>query len=607
MKIQAELRQNVFQVHEPCDVEVQVLCDEDLSPGAVVEIQFPQTWTLVNGPSFTRALQADSPSAPHYVRLHGGTDTEWTHEILPRTQHFPKGQSRHGRVVRITLKNGVVPAEVPLTFHYANTMAPFVAETEELWLRVCGQAPIEAPTLHILPGEERARRVIAPSCARPGEPFSVLIVSLDHFENASSTTYRDEVLTSADGRIMARDIHFTGNIRVPVTLPSEGVFRLRFRDTLSNAIRVSETPCGPYWGDIHIHTKLSHDAQGTDPYGYARNVSGLDFGGVADHVQSLGEVGYEQVLRWAREADRPGEFVTLLADERNPTKLTGHHNMYFRDEETFLAHRYTTGKAPALPEDSGDLDPEKIMLIPHHTGIHFSDISNASRRGGVDWDAYEDKLGMRPALEIYSHHGQSESYAPQHILAYEFNRLRNPERRGNSSAPGPHYAQDWWKRGLRLGAIGSSDEHSGQGGRRRGGIAGVFATELTRENIFDSIRERRCYATTGERILVEFSVGDTAMGQSGSAEPGDTVSIRLAIWGTDLLARAEILRYRFGVDDDFLPLVAQLPNRDAQGLDAEIEIEDTIEGPCMYYARIVQEPLTWPAMAWTSPIWIDTP
>jgi len=25
----------------------------------------------------------------------------------------------------------------------------------------------------------------------------------------------------------------------------------------------------------------------------------------------------------------------------------------------------------------------------------------------------------------------------------------------------------------------------------------------------------------------------------------------------------------------------------------------------MYYARVTQEPLDWPAMAWSSPIWID--
>ncbi|MHC4718382.1 MAG: hypothetical protein ACYS5V_15525 [Planctomycetota bacterium] len=27
----------------------------------------------------------------------------------------------------------------------------------------------------------------------------------------------------------------------------------------------------------------------------------------------------------------------------------------------------------------------------------------------------------------------------------------------------------------------------------------------------------------------------------------------------------------------------------------------------MYYARAVQQPLEWPAMAWTSPIWVDLP
>ncbi|XOF34132.1 MAG: DUF3604 domain-containing protein [Candidatus Electrothrix sp. YB6] len=206
-------------------------------------------------------------------------------------------------------------------------------------------------------------------------------------------------------------------------------------------------------------------------------------------------------------------------------------------------------------------------------------------------------------MEIYSHHGQSEAYNPQHMLAYEWNRMRNPERRANTSVPGPFYAQNYWMQGKRIGVIASSDEHSGQAGRRHGGIAAVFAGNLTRKGIFQALRQRRCYATTGERILLEFMVDDCSMGECGQKEKGDEAEIRLNVWGTDTLLRIEILRYRFGTDTSFIPIVSFFPR--PESMDADITHRDIIETASVYYARVVQEPLAWPGMAWTSPIWID--
>ncbi|MCD6351732.1 MAG: DUF3604 domain-containing protein, partial [Armatimonadetes bacterium] len=157
--------------------------------------------------------------------------------------------------------------------------------------------------------------------------------------------------------------------------------------------------------------------------------------------------------------------------------------------------------------------------------------------------------------------------------------------------------------GHRLGVIASSDEHSGQGGRRHGGLAAVFAEELTREALFAALRARRCYATTGERILLDFNVNGLAMGQEGQAAPGDTLRLRLKVWGTQTLLRVEILRFRFGQDEDILPILSDSPR--PESLDAEYELEDEYTGPCFYYARVTQEPLEWPGMAWSSPVWID--
>ena len=45
-----------------------------------------------------------------------------------------------------------------------------------------------------------------------------------------------------------------------------------------------------------------------------------------------------------------------------------------------------------------------------------------------------------------------------------------------------------------------------------GGLVAVYAPELTREAIWDALWHRRCYATTGKRIILEFSVDGEPMG-----------------------------------------------------------------------------------------------
>ena len=609
MSVKAEISHNSFVVRQPCSVCVDVSTSDALGVGDTVEVQFPNSWCVLTGPSFTRTIQSENPSEEHFIKVE--TESPSAHfriEIKPRQLNFPEGSARHGRHIVATVTGGVVPPKCRIRVLYMNTFAPYVAEMERVWVRVRGSAPEIEAALIVTPGPAVDLRIIAPSGVEPGQPFDVIVVSLDQFDNCSCTRYENEKLLTSDGRILAADLTFTGSMRVPVVLETEGIHRFKMRDVLSNAVRVGKGCRGPYWGDIHIHTKLSHDAQGTKPYEYAREVSGLDFAAVTDHCDSLGEEGYRQVLEWAREAYVPGEFVTLLADERNPKHLTGDHNIYFRDEQHFLACAAMPGNPLYSNPDSGNqfqasLDPSVVMLVPHHTGIAWRNLAGGTPpTSAVDITACDDQ-GLRHVMEIYSHHGQSESWNPQHVLSYELNRMRRPERRSNVSAPGPYYAQDYWIMGRRLGVIGSSDEHTAQAGRRHGGIAAVWANELTREAIFDALHDRQCYATTGERILVDFSIDGITMGCSAKVPKGKTVKVNLRVWGTATLVRVEILRFRFGVDSSFVTILSESPRPET--MDAAFEFEDKMLCNCMYYARITQEPLDWPAMAWTSPIWLD--
>jgi len=192
-----------FVVREPCDVEIVLRSDRRLVPGDTVEAQFPNSWLLVSGPSFTRELQADDPDAAHFVRVHSpGGAARFDVEIRRRNLAYPEGTCRHGRHVIATLAEGAVEAGAPIRVLYANTFAPYTSGTEPVWLRVCGEAPDCEPRLAVAPGPAETVRILAPSGVEPGQEFDVVIASLDRFQNASSTSYQGQTLSLDGGAVV---------------------------------------------------------------------------------------------------------------------------------------------------------------------------------------------------------------------------------------------------------------------------------------------------------------------------------------------------------------------------------------------------------------------
>ncbi len=584
-----------IQVLQPCDVRVEIIPETDLPDGTEIEVQFPQSWTMHECASFTKTYQFDDPAAPEYLQVYVPGEP-CGFEVRVEMRDFDTGSemSRHGRRILATVTDGDVPAGSPVVFDWRNTMSSRRAETEIIHVAIDGERVEPMPEIVTTAGEEVRLRVIAPSAVRPGEEFEVLIVSLDEYENVSTARHEGDPLLGPDGEALTAPLRFHGSCRQSVALDGDGVRRLSYRDVLSNPIRVTESPRGPYWGDIHIHTRWSHDAIGRFPYEYARDVSGLDFAAVCDHAETA-ILYWDTLVEMANRHNAPGEFVTLVAYENGLNAPSGHHNTYYLGDE---------GKCYLKPEFDADIerlnemiDPEEAMNIPHHSGIGWRDAIPGS---SVDFDKTD--LSRTPVVEIYSHHGQSERYAPDHVNAYEFNRWHKPGRRTNRSIEG-HFAQDAWRMGLRLGVIASSDDHYGQGGMDFEGIAGVFADELTREGIWRGIRGRHCYGTTGERILIDFTVNDTAMGQELAARTGEKLNIKVAVYGNANLTRVQLLRLDME-SGEYVEVFEKQPYE----LDFDTEVREVLEGPVMYYVRVQQQGMIKDRgiFAWSSPIWVDS-
>jgi len=227
---------------------------------------------------------------------------------------------------------------------------------------------------------------------------------------------------------------------------------------------------------------------------------------------------WERVREMVRAYQEPGRFVTFLGYEWHGNRRSGgDHNVYYRDDGSLAL-------GDTLPELYEHCRATNAIAIPHHT---------AYRRGagsrGKDWEMHDE--GLSPVAEIYSVHGCSEGVdAPLGMTA---NPSMGPRVSGGT-------IQDGLAKGHRIGIIASNDMHSGFPGVWNCGLVGVWAEELTREAIWEALRERRVYGVTGDRMVVDFRIEGAPMG-SQIAHSGE-VQIRALVVGEGALDRIEVLR-----------------------------------------------------------------
>jgi hypothetical protein len=139
-------------------------------------------------------------------------------------------------------------------------------------------------------------------------------------------------------------------------------------------------------------------------------------------------------------------------------------------------------------------------------------------------------------------------------------------------------------------------------------LTAAYATSLTKAALFTALRERRCYATTGPRIIVRLEVQGHGMGSRVEVGAADRETLHerhleMTVNGTARVERIEVVRnnvevctYRGDAHD------VTFSWSDRQDL-ASISLPRAMGGgalTCYYFARVIQED---GEIAWTSPVW----
>jgi hypothetical protein len=346
-----------------------------------------------------------------------------------------------------------------------------------------------------------------------------------------------------------------------------------------------------YFGDLHNHVLVDDGHQGFVDQLFAihRDRFGSDFAATTSHGDSnkllISELAHNDLLTEA--SLQAGRFISIPGFEWTQGDFVvpraGHRHVIY--ETPGPLYRPTEGHSDSIREFSDLMAKTNGLLFAHH-------ITRGST-GGTDWSYVNVKV--EPAVEMCSSWGRFEFYQnPGHI--------RGPEMRNCS-------VQDVWRMGWRLGLIGGSDGHNLFGDRIQG-LTGVYATELSRTALFDAIRNRRTYATTGEPIVVDFRVNGHFMGSEISASEGPVMEG--SVEGTAKLISVEVVKQ---VGEKY-PTVYRAP---VDGNRSKVWWRDPdFQSSTLYYLRVTQElepalalryagdpERRFPTeMAWTSPVWV---
>ena len=332
-------------------------------------------------------------------------------------------------------------------------------------------------------------RAVLPSLRRPDETFQFGFKAEDRWGNPTP---------HARGRFILQPslpvAGLPGTIDYPLGQKSmqienlrvsePGVLRITVRDERggvvaeSHPLLIREGEYAGYWGDLHGQSGESIGLTTSRQYfDFARNKSFLDVTGHQANDFQVNNAFWAYLNELTEEYLEEGRFVTFPGYEwSGNTAVGGDRNVYFRDEGRPI-HR----SSHALLTERHDL----------HT-----DAPTANRLfemlAGEDCVVYAH-VGGRYADIAYAHDPTKETAMEIHSAWGTFEWLLT----------------DGFPLGHRSGVVCNSDGHKGRPGASYpgastfgayGGLTCFYAEELSRDSIFECLRKRHHYGTTGTRL-----------------------------------------------------------------------------------------------------------
>jgi len=387
----------------------------------------------------------------------------------------------------------------------------------------------EPPSIRIVPGPPALIDAILPSRAPPSTPVDLHVRMTDAWHNPlDEFTGRVAVF----GKEWSREFNMAAGVQAvgKVSFDRPGVHRLELScgelHGRSNPVVVSDDAPTLVWADMHGQTEATVGTGSVEEYfRFARDKALIDVAGWQGNDFQVTDVLWHEVCRQTKSFNQSGRFVTFLGYEWSGlTPAGGDHNILFLHDDQRI-HRSShwqihdgsgdeTDRYP-LSELWGEFRGRDDVMAIAHVGGRYANLG-----------FWHD--GISGLIEVHSHHGTFEWLLDEAL-----------------------------ERGLLFGVVGQSDDHSGRPGFSAplrslprdfatfdafGGLTGVYAERLDRESIWKALRARHCYATTGNRMVLDVRCGDAIMGDVVAAD--GPVRLEVTAAGSAPLLDVELYRDR---------------------------------------------------------------
>lgn len=361
-------------------------------------------------------------------------------------------------------------------------------------------------TVPVVPGRPVRWKVINPTTGRPGVPFGVGVVGEDLWGNASDLV-GDNLILRAQGPapVPPRTIDWQAGARShreDLRLEAPGTYRFGLVDgdgaTLAEGppLLIGEGP-STYWADLHGQSGETVGVNSIDEYfTFARDVAFLDACAHQANDFQVKDAFWDKINETTRAFHEDGRFVTFPGYEWSAnTAVGGDHNVYFREEG-----RPIVRSSHAMIEDRHRLDADANDLASLCAALAEEDCVLFAHVGGrpANLAAAVDPR-LRTAVELHSDWGTFE-----------------------------WMIHDSFRLGHRVGIVCASDGHKGRPGASYpgaasfgalGGLTCFRAASLDRDGLFEAIRRRSHYGTTGSRLHLDVRVAFDAPAEIHHLDP----------------------------------------------------------------------------------------
>ncbi len=354
----------------------------------------------------------------------------------------------------------------------------------------------ESPKIAVAPGPGVRWHAVVPTLVRVGEAFRLFIKAEDKWGNPSD---RIEGMLGLEGSSPVGGLPETVRFKMGefsaaveglvVTEPGDLTVRVLDEDgeelCRSNPLRVAAatTDLVHFWGDTHGQ---SNETLGTNSAGdyfeFGRDKAFLDVMGHQGNDFQITGAFWKELNELSAAFDRPGGFVCIPGYEWSAnTAVGGDRNVHYRHEGEVM-HRSSHAQI-ADPIDIGDEGTDA------HTAHELFE-----RLRGKDCVVMAH-VGGRYADVKYAHDGMLETAVEVHSAWGTFEWI----------------LRDAFEKGYRVGVVANSDGHKGRPGAcypgasffgSQGGLTCFLAPCLDRDTIFEAMRRRHHFGTTGNRMIL---------------------------------------------------------------------------------------------------------